>query len=64
MAPASSLTWTLTYVHPLQSSLHDWFKYKVFTDYAAEGYATEYAHSGIESDRLIAIARQTVTVFA
>ena len=64
MAPASSLTWTLTYVHPLQSSLHNWFKYKVFTDYAAEGYATEYAHLWDENDRLIAIARQTVTVFA
>ncbi len=64
MAPASSLTWTLTYVHPLQSSLQNWFKYKVFTDYAAEGYAIEYAHLWDENDRLIAIARQTVTVFA
>lgn len=64
MAPASSLTWTLTYVHPLQSNVHNWFKYKVFTDYAADGYATEYAHLWDDQDRLIAIARQTVTVFA
>lgn len=32
MAPASSLTWHLTYVHPLQHQVQDWFKYKVFTD--------------------------------
>ena len=44
--------------------MHNWFKYKVFTDYAADGYATEYAHLWDDQDRLIAIARQTVTVFA
>jgi acyl-CoA thioesterase len=64
MAPASSLTWHLTYVHPLQSNLHDWFKYKVVTEYASQGYSTEYAHLWDENDRLIAISRQTVTVFA
>ncbi|PJG42479.1 acyl-CoA thioesterase [Acinetobacter tandoii] len=64
LAPASSLTWHVTYVNPLQQNLHDWFKYKVFTDYAAEGYATEYAHLWDAENRLIAISRQTVTVFA
>ena len=63
-APASSLTWHVTYVHPLNSHLQDWFKYKVFTDYAAEGYSTEYAHLWDAENRLIAISRQTVTVFA
>lgn len=63
-APASSLTWHVTYVHPLKNQLHDWFKYKVFTDYAAEGYSTEYAHLWDAENRLIAISRQTVTVFA
>ncbi|MGE8560650.1 MAG: thioesterase family protein [Acinetobacter sp.] len=63
-APASSLTWHLTYVHPVRHQLHDWFKYKVFTDYAAEGYSTEYAHLWDAENRLIAISRQTVTVFA
>ena len=42
----------------------DWFKYKVFTDYAENGYATEYAHIWDANDRLIAISRQTVTIFA
>lgn len=64
MAPASSLTWHLTYVHPLQNQLQDWFKYKVFTDYAGDGYSTEYAHLWDASGCLIAISRQTVTVFA
>jgi len=64
MAPASSLTWHVTYVHPLNSQLQDWFKYKVFTDYAADGYSTEYAHLWDAENRLIAISRQTVTVFA
>lgn len=64
LAPASSLTWTVTYVHPIQQNLHDWFKYKVFTDYAADGYATEHAYLWDAENRLIAIARQTVTVFA
>ena len=64
MAPASSLTWHMTYVHPLKNQLQDWFKYKVFTDYAADGYSTEYAHLWDAENRLIAISRQTVTVFA
>jgi len=64
LAPASSLTWHVTYVHPVRHQLYDWFKYKVFTDYAAEGYSTEYAHLWDAENRLIAISRQTVTVFA
>ena len=64
MAPASSLTWTITFVHSVETQLQDWMKYKVFTDMAHGGYATEYAHLWDKNDRLIAIARQTVTVFA
>ncbi|KGT46540.1 MULTISPECIES: thioesterase family protein [Acinetobacter] len=64
IAPASSLTWTVTHVHPLKHQLNNWFKYKVFTDHAADGYSTEHAYLWDEENRLIAIARQTVTVFA
>lgn len=64
LAPASSLTWHVTYIHPVQYHTHDWFKYKVFTDYAADGYATEQAYLWDAENRLIAMARQTVTVFA
>ena len=63
-APASSLTWQLTFIHPLENQLNDWFKYNVFTEYARDGYSTEYAHLWDENNRLIAISRQTVTVFA
>ena len=37
VAPASSLSWHITYVHPVRHQLCDWFKYKVTTEYAAEG---------------------------
>ncbi len=63
VAPASSLTWHITYVNPVQHQLCDWFKYKVVTEYASEGYSTEYAYLWDQSDHLIAILRQTVTVF-
>lgn len=38
-APASSLTWQLTFIHPLENQLNDWFKYNVFTEYARDGYS-------------------------
>lgn len=64
LAPASSLTWHLTFIHPLKSKLGDWFKYKVFTEYAGDGYATESAYLWDMNHNLLAISRQTVTVFA
>ncbi|BBF77402.1 thioesterase family protein [Acinetobacter ursingii] len=64
LAPASSLTWHLTFVRPIQQQRLDWFKYKVVTEYADHGYSTEYAHVWDHQDQLIAICRQTVTIFA
>lgn len=64
LSPASSLTWHITYVHPIRHQVHDWFKYKVITEHAADGYSTETAHLWDAENRLIAISRQTVTVFA
>ena len=64
VAPASSLTWHLTYVQPLQQTTEEWLQYQVHTDYAADGYATESAHIWDQHGRLIAICRQTITVFA
>jgi len=63
-APASSLTWQVTFIHSVQNNLHDWFKYQVITDFSKYGYAAEQAYLWDEQNRLIAIARQTVTVFA
>lgn len=63
-APGSSLSWHVTLLDSVNYQRLDWFKYKVFTDHAENGYATEYAHIWDSSDRLIAISRQTVTIFA
>lgn len=63
-APGSSLTWYVTLLDQIDFQRLDWFKYKVFTDHAENGYATEYAHIWDANDRLIAISRQTVTIFA
>ena len=63
-APGSSLSWYITLLGPIAYQRLDWFKYKVFTDHAENGYATEYAHIWDAENRLIAISRQTVTVFA
>jgi len=63
-APASSLSWHITYIHPIENQLHDWFKYKVVTEFAEHGYSTEYAYLWDSENRLIAILRQTVAVFA
>jgi acyl-CoA thioesterase len=63
-APASSLTWQITYLQPIAHQVQDWFKYKVVTEYAEHGYSTEYAYLWDDENRLIAILRQTVAVFA
>ena len=54
----------MTLLEPICYDRLAWFKYKVFTDYAAHGYAAEYAHIWDVNNRLVAISRQIVTVFA
>ncbi|QNH50974.1 thioesterase family protein [Acinetobacter venetianus] len=63
-APASSLTWHITYLNPIANQIQDWFKYKVVTQVAEHGYSTEYAYVWDSQNRLIAVLRQTVAVFA
>lgn len=63
-APGSSLSWYVTLLGEIDFQRLDWMKYKVFTDHAENGYATEYAHIWNANDQLIAISRQTVTIFA
>lgn len=64
-APASSLTWTIEFPEPLDTSLnsHDWWQYVAYIDYAADGYGHTHAHIWDAEGQLIAISRQTVTVF-
>lgn len=63
IAPASSLTWQITYLAPLENQLHDWMKYQVKTEAAEDGYSHERAYLWDANNRLIAIAHQTVTIF-
>ncbi|HLV76675.1 MAG TPA: thioesterase family protein [Marinobacter sp.] len=63
-APASSLSWALEIVHPrpaLQPG--DWLLYRATIDQAGAGYG--HTHAGIWTSRgeLVALSRQTVTVF-
>ncbi|RUO23931.1 thioesterase family protein [Aliidiomarina minuta] len=64
-APASSLTWTIEFPEPLPAnkSSHDWWQYKAYIDYAADGYGHTQAHIWDNEGKLVAISRQTITVF-
>lgn len=64
-APASSLAWTVEFVHiPSQMHAEDFWQYRVQTDVARQGYAHTEAHIWAANGDLIAISRQTVAVFA
>lgn len=63
-APASSLTWTLEFVEPLpQQSGGDWWQYLAEVEQAADGYGVTQARLWDASGKLVALTRQTVTVF-
>lgn len=65
LAPASSLTWTIEFPAYLpQFSTHEWWHYVATIDYAADGYGHTHAHIWAPDGQLVAISRQTVTVFA
>ncbi|MDN4546698.1 acyl-CoA thioesterase II [Pseudomonas sp. C32] len=64
-AMGSTLTWTIEFVQPLLDlSTLDWCKYQVETEYAVDGYGHAAARLWSADGRLIAMSRQTVTVFA
>lgn len=64
-AMGSTLTWTIEFVQPLrQLSTLDWCKYRVETEYAADGYGHAAAKLWSAEGELIAMSRQTVTIFA
>lgn len=63
--PASSLTWTLEFTRDLtDATMASFWTYDVHTDYAAQGYAHVQERIWNDTGDLVAIARQTVTVFA
>src|SRR5690554_4557328 len=64
-APASSLTWTIEFPELLPSNkkASDWWQYVAYIDYAADGYGHTHSHIWDDEGKLVAISRQTITVF-
>lgn len=63
-APGSSLTWTIEFVHPLpELGSCDWLRYYAEIDFARDGYGHVAASTWSADGRLLAISRQTVSVF-
>ncbi len=63
-APASSLSWTIEFVQPLpEMTTHDWTQYRALIEHARDGYGHVPAAVWTPKGELLAISRQTVTVF-
>lgn len=64
-AAGSTLTWTIEFVQPTpRLSTLDWCGYCVETEYARDGYGHAAARLWTAGGELLAVSRQTVTVFA
>lgn len=64
-APGSSLTWTIEFVQPLLAlSSEDWCMYRAEIEHARDGYGHVAAALWGPKGELLALSRQTVTVFA
>ena len=64
VVPGSSLTWTIEFVQPLpEMDTLDWCVYRAVIEHARDGYGHTAATLWSPSGELIAISRQTVTVF-
>jgi len=64
-APGSTLCWTIELLaHSFLQSSENFWQYQVKTDYAESGYVHAEAHIWDDTGRLVAISRQTSTVFA
>lgn len=62
--PGSSLTWTIEFVHPLPVLRgDDYLRYRAVIEHARDGYGHTAATLWSPSGELVAISRQTVTVF-
>ena len=63
-APGSSLTWTIEFVQPLPIiDTHEWCRYRAVIEHAQDGYGHCAAALWTGNGELIALSRQTVTVF-
>ncbi|MBU2864633.1 thioesterase family protein [Reinekea forsetii] len=63
-APASTLSWNVEFTHPHPEIANDdWLAYECKTRQAGEGYAHTEATICAPNGQMIALSRQTVTVF-
>lgn len=63
-APGSSLTWTIEFIQPVPKlTTDDWCKYLAQIEYARDGYGHIAAQLWTPDGELVALSRQTVTVF-
>ncbi|NKQ10700.1 acyl-CoA thioesterase [Pseudomonas sp. SST3] len=63
-APGSSLTWTIEFIQPVpQIDTHDWCRYRAVIEHAQDGYGHCAAALWSAEGELVALSRQTVTVF-
>lgn len=64
-AAGSTLTWTIEFIQPTpRISTLDWCRYCVETEHARDGYGHASAALWTAQGELLALSRQTVTVFA
>lgn len=62
--PASSLTWTIEFIQPQPAlTTLDWCAYRAVIEHARDGYGHTAATLWTPAGELVAISRQTVTVF-
>lgn len=61
--PASTLTWTLELLEDPAAEPDAYWAYEVRTDHAGHGYGHTHAHVWRPDGTLVAISRQTITVF-
>lgn len=63
-APGSSLTWTIEFVQPQPAfETHEWCRYRAVIEHARDGYGHCAAALWTGQGELVALSRQTVTVF-
>lgn len=63
-APGSSLTWTIEFIQPQPPvDTHDWCRYRAVIEHARDGYGHCAAALWSPQGELLALSRQTVTVF-
>ncbi|MCX7078920.1 MAG: thioesterase family protein [Pseudomonas sp.] len=63
-AAGSTLTWTIEFVQPLLAlNTLDWCKYRAVIEHARDGYGHAAAALWSPEGQLIAVSRQTVTIF-